>query len=101
MKVLVLGNPDAVRGFSLAGVDGRAATSADSVNLALDELMADKTLGIILITSDAAALIPARMENLKLHSTVPLVVEIPAPGADHSQQPSLSEVVFKAIGVKL
>jgi hypothetical protein len=49
-----------------------------------------------------AGLIPARMENLKLHSTVPLVVEIPAPGGEQALQgPSLSEVVFRAIGIKL
>jgi len=54
------------------------------------------------VTSDAAGLIPARMEDLKLHSTVPLVVEIPAPGREQAQQgPTLSEVVFKAIGIKI
>jgi vacuolar-type H+-ATPase subunit F/Vma7 len=102
MKVLVVGHPQAVLGFSLVGLEGRPAVSAVEVNQALDECLVSPGTGIILVTSDAAALIPARMEELKLHSTVPLVVEIPAPGGDQAAQgPSLSEVVFKAIGVKI
>ena len=37
MKILVIGHPDAVLGFSLAGVGGSIATNADEVNRALDE----------------------------------------------------------------
>jgi vacuolar-type H+-ATPase subunit F/Vma7 len=102
MKVLVVGHPEAVLGFSLVGLDGRAASDAAQVNQVLDEALASTDTGIILVTSDAAAMIPARMEDLKLHSTVPLVVEIPAPGGEQAGQgPSLSEVVFRAIGVKI
>lgn len=102
MKVLVVGHPEAVLGFSLVGLEGRPAHDAAEVNQVLDEALVSPDTGIILVTSDAAAMIPARMEDLKLHSTVPLVVEIPAPGSQDGQQgPSLSEVVFRAIGVKL
>ena len=102
MKMLVVGHPEAVLGFSLVGLEGRQARDAAEVNQALDEALASPDMGIILVTSDAAGLIPARMEDLKLHSTVPLVVEIPAPGREQAQQgPTLSEVVFKAIGIKI
>jgi vacuolar-type H+-ATPase subunit F/Vma7 len=102
MKVLVVGHPEAVLGFSLVGLEGRPARDTAEVNQVLDEALVSPDTGIILVTSDAAAMISARMEDLKLHSTVPLVVEIPAPGSQQSHQgPSLSEVVFRAIGVKL
>jgi len=102
MRILVLGHPEAVLGFSLAGLSGREVQTAEEVNQALDEALVDRGIGIVLITSDAAARIPERIEELKLHSTVPLVVEIPAPGsAGAVEGPSLSEVVFRAIGVKL
>jgi len=102
MKMLVVGHPEAVLGFSLVGLEGRPATTAAEVNQVLDEVLVSPDTGIILVTSDVAAMISARMEDLKLHSTVPLVVELPAPGNDPSLQgPSLSEVVFRAIGVKL
>ena len=101
MKVLVIGHPEAVLGFSLAGVGGRVATTADEVNQALDEAQASKDLGIVLVTQDVAELIPARMEHLKLRSTVPLIVEIPSQGGSPEGQASLGEIVLRAIGIKL
>jgi V/A-type H+/Na+-transporting ATPase subunit F len=101
MKVLVIGHPDAVLGFSLAGVGGRVAMTADEVNQALDDAQASKDVGIVLVTQDVAALIPARMEHLKLRSTIPLVVEIPSEGGTPEGQASLGEVVLRAIGIRL
>jgi V/A-type H+/Na+-transporting ATPase subunit F len=101
MKVLVIGHPDAVLGFSLAGVGGRVAKTADEVNQALDEAQASKDIGIVLVTQDVAQLIPARMDHLKLRSTVPLVVEIPAQGGAPEGQESLGDIVLRAIGIRL
>jgi V/A-type H+-transporting ATPase subunit F len=100
MKILVIGHPEAVLGFSLAGVGGRVATTVDEVNQALDEAQASKEVGIVLVTQDVAQLIPARMEHLKLRSTVPLVVEIPAKGGAEGQE-SLGDIVLRAIGIRL
>ena len=100
MKILVIGHPEAVLGFSLAGVGGRVATTADEVNQALDEAQASKEVGIVLVTQDVAQLIPARMDHLKLRSTVPLVVEIPAKGGVEGQE-SLGDIVLRAIGIRL
>lgn len=101
MKVLVIGHPEAVLGFSLAGVSGRAASNAAEVNQALDDVQASRDVGIVLVTQDVAEMIPARMENLKLRSTIPLVVEIPSPSGVPEGQASLGEIVLRAIGIKL
>jgi len=101
MKVLVIGHPDAVLGFSLAGVGGRVATTAAEVNQALDDAQAARDVGIVLVTQDVAQLISARMEHLKLRSTVPLIVEIPSQGGVPEGQASLGEIVLRAIGIKL
>ncbi len=101
MKVLVIGHPNAVLGFSLAGVHGQAVTTPDEVNQALDNALAAKDIGIILLTQDVARLIQARVEDLKLHSTIPLVVEISSPEGVSPDEASLSEVVLRAIGIKL
>jgi len=101
MKVLVIGHPDAVLGFSLAGVNGQAVSTASEANQALDAAFASEDVGIILVTQDVARLIQARVEDLKLHSTIPLVVEIPSPDGVSPDEPTLSEVVLKAIGIKL
>jgi V/A-type H+-transporting ATPase subunit F len=67
----------------------------------LDEALSAKDVGIILVTQDVAQMLQERVEDLKLHSTIPLVVEIPSPAGVSEDQPSLSELVLKAIGIKL
>ncbi len=101
MKVWVVGHPEAVLGFSLAGVDGKAVQDAEQASRALDEALAMKDVGIVLVTKDVARLMQARMDDLKLHSTVPLIVEIPGPEGVSPDEPSLSEMVLRAIGIKL
>ncbi len=101
MKVLVIGHPEAVLGFSLVGVDGQIATTAEEVRRALEAALANPELGIVLVTQDAAHLIEERMDQLKLHSTIPLVIEIPPPGGPPADEPALSEVVQRAIGIKI
>lgn len=101
MKVQVIGHPEAVLGFSLVGMIGQVATNTEEANQALDNALATEDIGIILVTQDVAGWIQARMEDLKLHSTVPLVVEIPGPEGVSPDQPSLSDVVLRAIGVKI
>jgi V/A-type H+-transporting ATPase subunit F len=101
MKILVIGSQEAVLGFSLVGVAGKAVQTAAEVNQALDNALASKEPGIILVTQDVASLIQARMDYLKLRSTVPLVVEIPSSLGVGADQPALSEIVLKAIGIKI
>jgi vacuolar-type H+-ATPase subunit F/Vma7 len=43
----------------------------------------------------------ARVDDLKQHSTVPLVVEIPSPEGVSADEPALSELVLRAIGIRL
>jgi V/A-type H+-transporting ATPase subunit F len=101
MKVLVIGHLEAVLGFSLVGVRGKVATTVDEVNQALDETLSTPGVGIILVTEDAAALVERRMDQLKLRSTVPLVIEIPGPEGVRPDRPALSELIRRAIGVKI
>ncbi len=101
MKMMVIGHAEAVLGFSLVGVHGRAVGSAEEVNQALDEALATADIGIILVTEDVGSLVKARMDRLRLRSTVPLVVEIPGPQGMPPDRLSLSEVIMRAIGVKI
>ena len=101
MKILVIGNEEAVLGFSLAGVQGEVVTTAEETNQALDQALTSKDIGIILVTQEVSGLIQARMDNLQLRSTIPLVVEIPGPGGVSPDQPTLSDVILRAIGVKI
>ena len=101
MKVMVVGNQEAVRGFSLAGVGGIVANTAEEADEALNQALALGDLGIILVTQDISKLIEPRMDQLKLRSTVPLVVEIPGPEGVSADTPTLGDVVLRAIGIKI
>jgi V/A-type H+-transporting ATPase subunit F len=101
MKILVIGHQEAVLGFSLVGVEGRVAVTAGDVSRTLDEGLAMKGIGIILVTQDLARLIEPKMDQLKLRSTIPLVIEIPGPKGPPPDEPSLSEIVLRAIGIKI
>jgi vacuolar-type H+-ATPase subunit F/Vma7 len=91
MKMLVIGHPEAVLGFSLVGVHGQTATSDVEANQALDDALSASDIGIILVTEDAARML----------GTIPLIVEIPAPQSAHVEQPSLSDIVRQVIGIKI
>jgi vacuolar-type H+-ATPase subunit F/Vma7 len=67
----------------------------------LSSALSAKEVGIVLVTKDVARMVQPRMDDLKLHSTVPLIVEIPGPEGVSPNEPSLSEIVLKAIGIKL
>lgn len=101
MRVQVIGHSEAVLGFSLAGLNGRAANTVEEANAALDDVLKARDVAIVLVTQEVASLIQPRMEQLKLRSTVPLIVEIPSPGGPRAGEPSLGEVVLRAIGIKL
>jgi len=101
MKLLVIGNQDAVWGFALAGVRGQIVTTAEELNRALDAVLADEEIGIVLVTEDAADLARRRVDMLRVRSTIPLVVEIPGPEGPRPDQPPLSEVIRRTIGVRI
>jgi V/A-type H+-transporting ATPase subunit F len=101
MKLLVIGNPDAVRGFALAGVRGQIAATDEELNRALDTALADEEVGIVLVTEDVADLARRRVDMLMVRSAVPLVVEIPGPEGPSPDRPPLSEVIRRTIGVRI
>jgi V/A-type H+-transporting ATPase subunit F len=101
MNVMVIGHPEAVLGFALVGVRGLTAQTADEASRALDDALDNPKVGIILVTQDVAALLPSRMDQLKLRSTVPLVVEVPGPQGMPADYPPLSELIRRAIGIKI
>jgi V/A-type H+-transporting ATPase subunit F len=101
MKLLVIGNQDAVWGFALAGVRGQIVTTAEELNRALDAALHDEGIGIVLVTEDVADLARHRVDELMIRSTIPLVVEIPGPEGPNPDRASLSDVIRQTIGVRI
>jgi len=101
MRVWIVGHSEAVLGFALAGVGGRHVRTEAEAMSALEEAMRLPDTGIVLVTKDVARMIQSRMDELKLRSTLPLIVEIPSPEGVPEGEPSLGELVLRAIGIRL
>jgi vacuolar-type H+-ATPase subunit F/Vma7 len=76
MKILVLGTPDDVRGFALAGAAGRVPRDAEEVEQAIEEAERDG-VELILLSPEIARLAPEAVAASRV-----LVVILPEGGAD-------------------
>ncbi len=100
MKIWVIGHPEAVEGFSLVGVDGIAAETAEAVNQALDRVLSTEGVGIVMITDDSAQLVRERIDRLKNRVGLPLFLEVPDPNGMDPERMSLAELANQAIGIR-
>ena len=101
MKYAVIGDDDAVLGFSMVGVDGRVARSADEAQAALKAALEDGEVAVVVITERIAELIRPEVDRLLFSSRFPLVVEIPDRTGPVEGRPGIREMVNEAIGVRL
>jgi len=76
LRFYCIGDEDTARGFRLAGVEGRAVSGAAETAAALDEAAAREDCGVIIMSSAAAGLVRAKVEEIKLERSRPLIVEI-------------------------
>jgi V/A-type H+-transporting ATPase subunit F len=100
VKLFVLGDEEAVLGFSLAGVSGQVAQTPAQVKEGLKKALSDREIGILLITANAAQLAREEVDRLKITSNSPLILEIPS-SRGTIEGPSIRDLVRKAIGVGL
>ena len=100
MRTFIIGNENAILGFALVGVDGQVINDPDEMDKTLDYCLADKTIGLILVTSDVADLARERIDELKVKSLTPLVVEVPGE-TETRTYPALKEFVQGAVGISL
>ncbi len=99
MKILVIGHPEAVQGFSLVGVQGLVGPDVESMNHAVDLALNDPQVGIVLVTDDSAELIRDRITYLKNRTELPIFIEIPDPNGMNAERVSLREIAHQAIGI--
>ncbi|MDF1514260.1 MAG: V-type ATP synthase subunit F [Anaerolineae bacterium] len=102
MKMVVVGNPDAVMGFSLVGIQGYVATSGQALNEVLDKILTQRNIGVILVTSEAAQMDSERIERIKLHPELgPILVEIPGPEGFSDDNSDLARAIQRSTGIRL
>ncbi|QIK69935.1 ATP synthase subunit F [Erysipelothrix sp. HDW6C] len=99
MKMFVISdNVDTQMGLRLAGIEGVVVHDIDALKLALDSVFADKSIGILLLTSVVFDLDRETLLDLKLNRTEPLIVEISDRHKSHEVQSMIDATISKIIG---
>ena len=101
MEYFVIGDEDTVLGLGMAGVSGRSVLRPDEADAAFDEAIANKRIGIIIITETIADMIRIKVDRYIFSQTFPLIVEIPDRGGRLPGKPGIRDLVNRTIGLKL
>ena len=74
---LISDNVDTYTGMRLAGVDGVVVHEREELYEALQNVLKDKTVGIVLLTEKFGKEFPDLIDEFRLERKMPLLVEIP------------------------
>jgi len=100
VKFYCIADEDTVRGFRLAGVQGRAVTTLKEAQAALSAALDDAAIGILILTERVAADVRRQIDGVRSTRSRPLVVEIPGPEGPMPGGKTLRQFVQEAVGVR-
>ena len=98
---LISDNIDTLTGMRLAGVEGAVVHKREELKEQLEHALADKEVGIILLTEKFGREFPEIIDNVKLERKLPLIVEIPDRHGTGRKPNFITSYVNEAIGLKL
>ena len=98
---LISDNIDTWTGMRLAGVDGVVVHEKNELKEALDKVLADREIGIVLLTEKFGRDYPDLVNEVKLNHRQPLFVEIPDRHGTGRKPDFITSYVNEAIGLKL
>lgn len=102
MKYYLLSdNVDTQTGMALAGIEGRIVHTPEELRLAIENVCADDSVAILLITEKLLPLCPELIYSIKLKQRRPLIVEVPDRHGSGKGADSIARYVRDAIGVKV
>ncbi len=97
---LISDNIDTYTGMRLAGVEGAVVHERNELLQELDKVMADKEVGIVLLTEKFGRDFPDIVNRVKMNR-MPLFVEIPDRHGTGRKPDFITSYVNEAIGLKL
>ena len=98
---LISDNIDTYTGMGLAGVDGVVVHERNELKEALENVIANKEIGILMITEKLSGEFPDIINDIKLGRRLPLVVEVPDRHGTGRRPDFITAYVNEAIGLKL
>ena len=98
---LISDNVDTYTGMRLAGVDGIVVHEQDELKQALERVLEDKSIGIVLLTEKFGREFHQIVDDVKLNHKTPLIIEIPDRHGTGRKPDFITGYVNEAIGLKL
>lgn len=98
---LISDNIDTQTGMRLAGVEGVVVHEREELRTALETTIANKEIGIILLTEKFGREFPDIIDDVKLNHKLPLIIEIPDRHGTGRKADFITSYVNEAIGLKL
>ena len=98
---LISDNVDTRAGMRLDGVDRGVGPEREELRRALETTLADKEIGIILLTEKFGREFPEIIDDVKLNHRIPLIIEIPDRHGTGRKADFITSYVNEAIGLKL
>lgn len=98
---LISDNIDTLTGMRLAGIEGQVVHGSKETKLAVENVLKDKRLGILLITEKLSNEIPELIDEIKLNRRLPLIVEIPDRHGSGRNPDFIINYINDAIGIKI
>ena len=98
---LISDNIDTLTGMRLAGIEGTVVHEKQELRDALDNALADKSIGIILLTERFGREFPELINNVRLERKMPLLIDIPDRHGTGRRPDFITAYVNEAIGLKL
>ena len=98
---LISDNVDTYTGMRLAGVDGIVVHEREELRAALEHVLTDKTVGIVLLTEKFGREFPDIIDTFRLERKMPLLVEIPDRHGTGRKKDFITSYITEAIGLKL
>jgi len=98
---LISDNVDTYTGMRLAGVEGVVVRERKELYDALQAVMKDTEIGILLLTEKLAKEFPDIISELKLKRSMPLLVEIPDRHGSGRGKNFITSYLNEAVGFRL
>ena len=98
---LISDNVDTLTGIRLAGVEGCIVHERAELRKALEDAIANKENGIILLTEKFGREFPDIIDDVRLNRRLPLLIEIPDRHGTGRKPDFITSYVSEAIGIKL
>lgn len=98
---LISDNIDTYTGMRLAGIEGCVVHGLDELKDRMNQALADKEIGILLLTEKFGRDYSDYINGIKMEHTMPLIIEVPDRHGTGRKPDFITSYVNEAIGLKL